>query len=81
MSAAEEFWIQRRMNAENVDQQYQDMLAGVEVRCACVPARLHCTRALSLGALDSRLQPAMMSNEQYAAQRNVSNGAITRSVG
>ena len=68
MSAAEEFWIQSRMDAENIDQQYEDMLAGVEVRCACVPAsvpaRLHCTRALSLGALDSRSQSAMMSSEQ-----------------
>ena len=47
MSAADEFWIQSRMNAENVDQQYEDVLAGVEVRCACVPARLHCTRAVA----------------------------------
>ena len=37
----------------------------------CAAARLHCTRALSLGALDSRLQTAMMSNEQYADQRKV----------
>ena len=69
-SAADEFWIQRRMDAENVDEQYEDMLAGLEVRCAlsaCLPGT--CTRALSLGAFDSRLQPAMMSREQYAAQR------------
>ena len=64
-SAADEFWIQSRMNAENVDQQYEDMLAGVEVRCACMPARLHCTHALSLGAL-ARLSLADCHDEQGA---------------
>ena len=69
--ADDEFWIQTRMDAENIDQQHEDMLAGLEVAlCLCLLAA-SCTRALSLGALDSRLQPAMMSREQFAAQRKV----------